>query len=249
MDDLYLIFKNTFQPDGYVEIIGTYLNYNVGKISKEFIDNRININKLKPLIIRKELAMVWRFADSYDGKVSIKKNTNVEQQLQDKLSEDQLNNLSTKGKIKYELSPQEIELAVEFNKLILYKIIEDRFSEKYLELCHYGSDLEKVSWAMQRREAESPEHVKKPILEILAKNRNISLQEMIDKVNKKVLAHDISIGNLLAEEQKLKMEVKNCKTIAECHRLRHLKFGISMSVKQMEYENVEISPATLKIIF
>jgi hypothetical protein len=57
------------------------------------------------------------------------------------------------------------------------------------------------------------------------------------------------VANLLAEEQKLKSEVKSCENIAQCHRLRHLKFGVSMSMKQMEYENVEISPATIKIIF
>lgn len=249
MEDIYLVYKNTFQADGYVEILGSYLGYNVAKIQNQYIDTRIYISRLNPLIIRKELAMVWRFADAYDQKVSIKLHTNVVDQLKDKFSEDQIKILNEKGKFKYELSVEEIQLVIEFNKLIMYKIIEDRFSEKYLELCHYGSALEKASWSAQQYEAKLPICEKKPVLEILAKNKNISIEEMVEKVNAKIQEHNISIANLLVEEQKLKLEVKKCKTIADCHRLRHLKFGISMSDKQMKDENIEVSPATLKMIF
>jgi hypothetical protein len=249
MNDIYIVYRDTFQVDGYVEILGNCLGYNIAKIQKVYIDNRINISKLNPLVIREELALSWNFIDSYDGKVSIKTNTNVADQLADRLSENQITDLSTKGKIKYPLSEKEIKLAVEFHKLILYKIIEDRFSEKYLQLCHYSSALERASWSAQLYEASRPLSEPKPVLELLAKNANISLKEMVDKVNSKIQKYNLSVGTLLAEEQKLKAEVKRCETLAECHRLRHLKFGISMSAKQMEYENVEISPATLKITF
>lgn len=249
MDDIYLVYKNTFQADGYVEIIGNYLGYNIAKIQKCYIDNRINISKLKPLIIKKELALAWSFADSYDLKLSIKLNTNIAEQMNDKLSEQQNLNLESKGKVKYDLSEEEIKLAVEFHKLILYKIIEDRFSEKFLELSIYNSDLEKASWIAQRKEAESSSSEPKPVLSLLAAGRGISLNQMIDKVKAKISQHDLLVADLLTEEQKLKSEVKSCKTIADCHRLRHLKFGISMSGKQMQDENIQISPATLKITF
>jgi len=72
MEDIYLIYKNSLQADGYVEVIGSYLGYNVAKIQKIYIDNRINISKLNPIVIRKELALVWRFADTYDGKITVK---------------------------------------------------------------------------------------------------------------------------------------------------------------------------------
>jgi hypothetical protein len=249
MEDIYLIYKNSLQADGYVEVIGSYLGYNVAKIQKAYIDNRINISKLNPIVIRKELALVWRFADIYDGKVTVKLNTNVAQQLQDKFSEKQLIDLEEKGKIKYELSEKEIQLALEFNKLVLSKIIEDRFSEKFLELGCHSSDLEKASWPSQQYEAALPDNEKKPVLEILACNKGITLEEMVEKVKTKISEDNLSVANLLAEEQKLKSEVKSCENIAQCHRLRHLKFGVSMSMKQMEHENVEISPATIKIIF
>lgn len=249
MEDIYLIYKNTLQADGYVETIGNYLNYNVAKIQKSYLDTRINITKLNPIVIRKELALVWRFADSYDGKVSIKLNTNVAEQLNDKLTEKQLLDLQEKGKIKYELSEKEKELTIEFNKLILCKIIEDRFSEKLFELGNHQSALEKESWPVQQYEATLPVSEKKPVLEILAKSKGISVEEMAEKVKAKTYQRNLSIANLLVEEQKLKSEVKSCKDIADCHRLRHLKFGISMSTKQMEDEKIEISPATLKIIF
>lgn len=249
MDDIYFIYKNCFQVDGYVETIGHFLGYNVGKIHKVYIDNRINISHLKPLIIREELALAWKFADCYNPKLTIKNNTNMLNQLQNLLSEQQLNEINLVSKTKYNLTDKDLALGVEFHKLILYKIVEDRFSEKYLQLCIYGSELEKASWAAQQYEANLPSDYEKPVLQALANNKNISLEEMVCKVKQKLTDHNYKISVLLTEEQKLKSEIKSCKSIADCHRLRHLKFGVSMSTKQMQDEKVEISPATLKIIF
>jgi hypothetical protein len=249
MSDIYIVYKNTFLADGYVEVIGGYLGYNIGKIQSVYVDNRININKLSPIVIREELALAWRFADCYDEKLSIKSNTNIVFQLRSKLNEQQLEDIELKGKIKYPLSDQDVKLAIEFNKLILYKIIEDRFSQKYNELCVYVSDLEKSSWPSQQYEAALPNNEKKPVLEILARNKGITLEEMVEKVKTKISEYNLSIANLLTEEQKLKSQVKNCKSIADCHRLRHFKFGISMTGKQMQDESVLSSPATIKITF
>lgn len=249
MSHIYIVYRDFLQADGYVTVLGNYLGYNVGKIDKAYVDNRIYITKLNPLVIREELALAWKFADSYDGKLTIKPNTTVAAQMFGFLNESQINELENKGKVKYILSEKDLELGTEFHKLILYKIIEDRFSEKYLELCHYSSALEKASWSAQLYEASRPSNEPKPVLELLAKNKNISLQEMVDKVNSKIQNYNLSVGELLSEEQKLKAEVKRCKNLADCHRLRHLKFGVSMSIKQMEGENIETSPATLKITF
>lgn len=249
MNNLFFIYKSTFNVDGYVEIIGNYLGYNVAKIQKTYIDNRIYISHLNPLLIREELAYAWKFADLYDPKLTVKARTNIYFQLENLLTSQQIADIEASNKTKYILSEKDIALGIEFHKLILYKIIEDRFSEKYLELHHYGSDLEKASWAAQQYEAQLPKEAPKPVLQILAQSKGISIDEMTKKVNDKISQYNLSIANLLAEEQKLKSEVKACKTIAECHRLRHLKFGVSMSAKQMEYENTQISPATLKITF
>ena len=249
MEDIYLIYKNVFPVDGYVENIGQFLGYNVAKIQKVYIDNRINISHLKPLIVREELALAWKFADCYNPKLTVKNNTNVLNQLQSLLSEEQLTDIYNRTKTKYILSEKDIALGIEFHKLILYKIIEDRFSEKYLQLCIYGSDLEKASWAAQQYEVQLPNDFEKPVLQALANNKGISLEEMIYKVKQKIADHNYRISILLTEEQKLKSEVKACKTIADCHRLRHLKFGVSMSTQQMQDEKIEISPATLKITF
>ena len=116
-------------------------------------------------------------------------------------------------------------------------------------MCIYGSDLEKASWAAQQYEVQLPNDFEKPVLQALANNKGISLEEMICKVKQKIADHNYRISILLTEEQKLKSEVKACKTIADCHRLRHLKFGVSMSIQQMQDEKIEISPATLKITF
>jgi hypothetical protein len=105
------------------------------------------------------------------------------------------------------------------------------------------------SWPSQQYEAALPNNEKKPVLEILARNKGITLEEMVEKVKTKISEYNLSIANLLTEEQKLKSQVKNCKSIADCHRLRHFKFGISMTGKQMQDESVLSSPATIKITF
>lgn len=248
MSDVYFIYRESIPSDGYVEEIGRYLGYISAKIRSEYIDNRIKIDSLEPCFISKELAYSWMFADCYDGKISIKQRSNVLEQLRSKLSEKQLEDLEEKVKIKYELTEQDKNLGAEIHKIILKKIISDRFSAKFLSLKSGYSLLELESWEIQKEEAFSSDP-NKPFLESLALASNTPLDQLILKVKNKVTKYKMNLSELLAEEHKLKLEVDQCKDIADCHRLRHLKFGVSMSVAQMKAEGIDISPATLKMIF
>ena len=142
-----------------------------------------------------------------------------------------------------------------FHEAILNKIVEDRFTEKFRELQLNASELEKASWSAQEAEARATSRWWKcipgatPVLDILADVRGISVGDMAEKVLSNVESRNIKVATLLAEEQKLKEEIKKCQTLADYHWLRHLKFGVSLSAAQAKDRGIEKSPATLKIIF
>ena len=87
------------------------------------------------------------------------------------------------------------------------------------------------------------------MLDMLADVRGISVSDMAEKVLSNVESRNIKVATLLAEEQKLKEEIKKCQTLADYHWLRHLKFGVSLSGAQAKDRGIEESPATLKITF
>ena len=51
--------------------------------------------------------------------------------------------------------------------------------------------------------------------------------------------------SLLNDEEK----IKACESIADCHRLKHEKFGVALSKQQREDENIPTTPLTLKMDF
>ena len=61
--------------------------------------------------------------------------------------------------------------------------------------------------------------------------------------------HNLKVKDLLVQEQKIKQEIKECKTLADYHWLRHLKFGVSLNAQHALDKGIEKSPATLKITF
>jgi hypothetical protein len=115
-----------------------------------------------------------------------------------------------------------------------------------------ASLLEKATWEEQKREAllyQQNNTASTPLIDILAEGREISKSELIDKILSNVNSYNTKLANLLVEQQKLEKRVKDCQTIADCHRLRHEKFGMSMSYQQQLDEQVERSPLTLKMDF
>jgi hypothetical protein len=155
-------------------------------------------------------------------------------------------------KVRHTLTDEDKLKGVEFNKVVLLKIIADRFSERRKNLMVDVSDLEKDTWEEQKREAygyQSDNTFSTPIIDVLSQGRNIDKNTFVQKIIDKVTSYNTTLANLLLEQQLLEERVKNCVTIADCHRLRHEKFGIAMSKQQREAENVETTPLTLKIDF
>jgi hypothetical protein len=143
-------------------------------------------------------------------------------------------------------------MAVKFNKFVMRKVIADRFSEKMKNLQVEGSDLEVATWEEQKREAlayTADNTASTPMLDILSAGRGIEKSELVTKVLANVESYKTILANLLLEQQLLEDRVRACQTIADCHRLKHEKFGMSMSWQQQQDENIPESPLTLTMDF
>jgi len=155
-------------------------------------------------------------------------------------------------KVRYTLTENDRSAGVEFNKAVLLKVIADRFSERHKDLMVDTSKLEKDTWEEQKREAlgyQSDNTYPTPVIDILSQGRNIDKSTFIQKIIDNVNAYNTKLANLLLEQQLLEQRVKDCVTLADCHRLKHEKFGVAMSKQQKEDENVESTPLTLKMDF
>ena len=243
---IHILFKPQNVP-GYIKVIGTYLNYAVGRIPDEYCDNRVELHKIDAIVIPENIAPGYKFADIYKDYLSVKKNTTIWDDFSLMLSDE-----DASEKVRYMLTEEDRMLGVEFNKLVMRKIISDRFTERLKELMLDASLLEKATWEEQKREAllyQSDNTINTPLIDILAEGRGITKSELVTKILTNVTNYNTSLANLLVEQQQLEQRVKACVTIADCQRLRHEKFGISLSHQQQLDENIPVTPLTLQMDF
>jgi hypothetical protein len=244
----HILFKVQGNIPGYIQVIGMYLNYNYARIADEYNDMRVELNKLGATVIPEEVAKGFVFSDIYKDYISVRTNSHIM---------DEIPQLAESGeqeteKIKYFLSEEDKLSAVLFNKAVMKKVVADRFSERYKELMVDASILEKDTWEEQKREAfgwTADEDYQTPIIDILCTGRNIDKSTFVQKIINNVTAYNTKLANLLLEQQLLEERIKSCVTIADCHRLKHEKFGIALSKQQREDENIETTPLTLRMDF
>jgi len=155
-------------------------------------------------------------------------------------------------KVKYILTEEDRIKGAEFAKVVMLKFIADRFSQRYKDLMVDASMLEKDTWEEQKREAfgyVADNTYPTPMIDILSQGRGIEKSVFIQKIIDNVTSYNVKLANLLLEQQLLEQRVKECQTLADCHRLKHEKFGIAMSKQQKEDEGIETTPLTLKVDF
>ena len=233
---------------GYINVVGMYMNYYYGRIADEYNDMRVELVNMGAEIIDSEVARGFVFADIYNDHVSIRTNSHIMDEVP-QLAESSETEVE---KVRYILTDNDKLLGVEFNKTIMIKVIKDRFSEKHKGLMVDASLLEKDTWEEQKREAfgfETDSNYPTPIIDILSNGRDINKTTFVNKVIEKVGLYNTKMGTLLLEQQLLVEKVNACVTIADCHRLKHEKFGIALSKQQKEDENIETTPLTLKMDF
>jgi hypothetical protein len=244
----HIIFKVQGDIPGYIQTIGMYLNYYYGRIADEYNDMRLELNKLGAIIITEEAAKGFVFADIYLDYISVRTNSNIMDEIPQLAQSGEEENV----KVRHTLTEEDKSKGVEFNKVVMRKVVADRFSERYKELMVDASILEKDTWEEQKREAfgwMADNEYQTPIIDILSTGRNIDKSVFVQKIIDNVTTYNTKLANLLLEQQLIEERIKSCQTIADCHRLRHEKFGVAMSKQQREDENIPTTPLTLKIDF
>jgi hypothetical protein len=244
----HIIFKVQGDIPGYIQTIGMYLNYYYGRIADEYNDMRLELNKLGAIIITEEAAKGFVFADIYLDYISVRTNSNIMDEIPQLAQSGEEENV----KVRHTLTEEDKSKGVEFNKVVMRKVVADRFSERYKELMVDASILEKDTWEEQKRESfgwMADNEYQTPIIDILSTGRNIDKSVFVQKIIDNVTTYNTKLANLLLEQQLIEERIKSCQTIADCHRLRHEKFGVAMSKQQREDENIPTTPLTLKIDF
>jgi hypothetical protein len=244
----HILFKMRGEVPGYIRVIGSYMNYYYGRIEDVYDDMRLQLNELNAVVIPEEVGNGYIFADIYLDYVSVRTNSS----MMDEIPVLAQSSETEEEKVRYTLTENDRSAGVEFNKAVLLKVIADRFSERHKDLMVDTSKLEKDTWEEQKREAlgyQSDNTYPTPVIDILSQGRNIDKSTFIQKIIDNVNTYNTKLANLLLEQQLLEQRVKDCVTLADCHRLKHEKFGVAMSKQQKEDENVESTPLTLKMDF
>ena len=244
----HIFFKSNGEAPGYIQLIGMYLNYNYGRIADEYNDMRVELNKLGATVISEEVAKGFVFANIYKDYISVRTNSHI----MDEIPQFAESSETEAEKVKHFLTDEDKAAGVEFNKMAMKKVVADRFSERYKELMLDASTLEKDTWEEQKREAfgwMADEDYQTPIIDILSTGRGIDKSTFVQKIITNVTSFNTKIATLLLEQQLLEERIKSCVTIADCHRLKHEKFGIALSKQQREDENISTTPLTLKMDF
>lgn len=244
----HIIFKITGDIPGYINVVGSYMNYYYGRIEEIYDDMRLDLDKFNASVITEDVGKGFLFADIYKSYVSIRTNSSMMDEVP-VLAE---SSETEEEKIKYTLTDEDKQRGVDFNKAVLLKVIADRFYTRYKDLMVDASNLEKDTWEEQKREAfayQIDNNYSTPVIDILSNGRGIGKQDLVDKIISNVTTYNTKLSTLLLEQQLLETRVKECVTLADCHRVRHEKFGVGMSRQQKIDEEIETTPLTLKIDF
>ncbi len=245
---IHILYKFGVEVPGYVIRLSSYMNYYIGRIPTEYNDNRVELKKMNAVVIPEDIAPGFKFADIYKDYLSIRTVSSIMDEFPQFANSGELET----EKVRYYLTDEDRELSVKFNKFVMLKVIADRFSERMKNLMVEASDLEIATWEEQKREAllyQADSNASTPLIDILATGRGITRGELVTKILNNVEAYKVKLANLLVEQQQLEARVKACLTIADCHRLRHEKFGMSVSWQQQQDENISVSPLTLTMDF
>lgn len=236
---MYILFKMVdARLMGPIQTCGRWLDYCVGFIPDTHKDI-IKFDHLKGTVLTEEVALAWKFADSWKGTLSVRPGT---------LQNEQLNIIQsfepTGEKEKYTLTDADKANATEFIKAVMRKILDEVYDARLKALNLTVSELEFSTWSQQREEVKAyraDNTVATPYLQALANARGISISEMATKVESAIAAYDSSVASLLAAKQGVEAEIKACANMTDCWKLLHTRFELSASPALLAQENITTS--------
>jgi len=119
-------------------------------------------------------------------------------------------------------------------KLVAKAVIEEEFDKKFMEL-DTSSNMESLSFELQYEEALSYQNNKDtevPLLTALAGAREISVEEMAQKIISGRQVYKQKITDLLTKMTWVKAQFKNASTIRDLNRLYEDYFSVAMPESQ-----------------
>lgn len=234
---MYLLFKSVSdQQLGVIKRYGHYLDYTVGFLD-DSIKDAVEISHLNAVVISEEAAKAWKFAGNWTGYLSVRAGTASNEQLNFILSSTEAPGTKTK----YYLTDDDKAAATLFMKVAMRKVLDDVYDKRMKEVSLNASQLEQVSWAQQRSEAEAytaDPTASTPLLSSLATARQITVSQMVTKVMNAVQEYNNNLATLLARKQLVESEIKACTDVFACNILMHNRFGYSMPPKQQEQAGI-----------
>lgn len=213
---MYILFKRVVDlVRGPIEVIGRYSYFDIGYIPASHVD-AIPFKHLNGVILPDDVALGWIFAQSWNGKLSVRGGT---------LQADRMNILTSLEGVKTKLVLNETDLAngLLFLKAVLRKTVDDIFEERFSKLA--VSSFEMSSWPMQLAEATAGTG---PILTALAAARFITVSEMATLILNANTIYNSKVASLLSDKQIIEGEIKACTTISDCLVFNHTRMGEQM---------------------
>ena len=137
-------------------------------------------------------------------------------------------------KIILEMDDERRNAVISAMKIVAKAVIEEEYDKKFMEL-DTASNMESMSFELQYEEAKlylENNSVDIPLLSSLAQSREITLQEMVEKVIDGRKNYKQSMIKLLSEMNSLKNKFKNASSIRDLNRLYEDYFSIAMPESQ-----------------
>lgn len=235
---MYLLFKSVDSTKrGIIQIVGSWMEYSIGYLPDTHV-NIVDYRHLNPKILDEDVALSWMFFGAHRPYISVRTNTTQNERLQVIRSEE-----PEGTKSKYFLTEQDINNTVILMQECMRLILDEYYDKQLIQLNATVSDLEFNTWETQKKEAElfAQGETNLPLLNSLAQSRNISISEMVEKVNQAITSYNNMLFDLFSSKQKIEKEIKDCVSILECNKLLHLRFGVEMPMAQRTDDNIDHS--------
>ncbi len=223
-----------------VEIKGRWLEFCIGYIPDTHIEI-IPWQQLGATVLADNVGKAWMFTQGWGGKISVRAGTPQDEQL--------VVHESTEDagvKVKYELTDDDSNNCTEFMKAVMRKKLDKVYDVRLDNTNLPPSKLEGESWAQQQAEAEAytaDNTASTPLLSALATARNITVAEMVAKVNTAIQTNQAKIQQLLSAKQQTEKAIKDCSNMIECWLLFHSRFNVHAPVLLLANQDVTDAPA------
>jgi len=235
---MYILFKAVSSDKlGIVQVIGRVLHLAVGFIPDTHID-LAEYKHLNPVVLDENTAKAWMFFCVPRAYINVRPNTPQNELLQIASSGE-----SDSQKVRYYLTEDDRQNSINFTKKLMRYILDDIYEKRFIQEKLSVTELESNTWAQQETEAKAylaDSSASTPMLAVLADKRGITVAEMADKVMTAVTAYNTKIATMLGNKQLVEKEIKDCVSIADCNRLMHMRFDISMPYTQKEEEGITV---------